>query len=257
LNIIVCYKLSPDAEDFQVLPDGTLSFANVECRIGQYDTIAVETGLQLVESQGGKLTALSAGPKELENSKARKAILSRGPTDLVVVMDERLRDADTHMTARVLAAAVQKLGGCDLLLCGEGSADLYAQQVGNQLGQLLGLPTLNAISKITPAGGKLVVERVLEDEVEVLEVTLPAVLSVTTDINLPRIPGMKDILSAGKKPVTEWGLVEVGLADLQPALEVRETRAPKQVNRKRSIHEGEAEDKILALVNDLRREGVL
>jgi electron transfer flavoprotein beta subunit len=257
LNIIVCYKLSPDAEDIQARPDGSLSFANAEWKIGQYDLVAVEAGAQLAETQGGTLTALSVGPKELENSKARKAILSRGPKDLVVVMDEALLDADTHLTAQTLAAAIRTRGDCDLVLCGEGSADLYAQQVGAQLGQLLGWPTINSVGKITPAGNSLVVERVLEDEVEVLEVPLPAVISVTTDINLPRIPGMKDILAAGKKPVTEWTLAKVGIAEARPALIVQETRAPKQADRKRLIREGESEDKVQALVSDLRKEGVL
>lgn len=256
MNIIVCYKLSPDAEDIQAKPDGSLNFAGAEWKIGPYDLMAVEAGAQLVEAQGGTLTALSAGPKELENSKSRKAILSRGPNELVVVMDEALRDADAHLTAQALAGAIRKRGGCDLVLCGEGSADLYAQQVGAQLGQLLELPTLNAVGKISVSGGKLVVERVLEDEVEVLEVSLPAVLSVTTDINLPRIPGMKDILAAGKKPVTEWKLADVA-PEARSTLEALSTRAPRQADRKKVIREGETEDTVRAVLADLRKEGVL
>jgi electron transfer flavoprotein beta subunit len=257
LNVIVCYKLSPDAEDIQAKPDGTLNFANAEWKIGQYDLMAIEAGAQLVESQGGTLTALSVGPKELENSKARKGVLSRGPSELVVVMDEALRDADTHLTAQALAGAIRKRGACDLVVCGEGSADMYAQQVGAQLGQLLGLPTLNAVGKITPSGDKLIVERVLEDEVEVLEVSLPAALSVTTDINLPRIPGMKDILAAGKKTVTEWKLADVAPEGAHPTVEALSTLAPKQADRKKIIRQGESEDTVRALLADLHKEGVL
>ncbi len=257
MNIIVCYKLSPDAEDIQTKPDGSLDFFNAEWRIGEYDQVAVEAAMQILEQQGGTLTALSAGPKELENTKARKSILSRGPDDLVVVMDEKMRDADTHYTAVVLAEAIKKRGDFDLVVCGEGSADLYAQQVGVQLGQLLGVPTLNAISKITAEESKLTIERALEDEIEVLEVTLPAVLSVTTDIHLPRIPGMKDILGAGKKPVSEWTLADLGLEAEKPALTILETRAPDRVDRKGVILEGDSEANVAALVESLRKEGVL
>ncbi len=261
LNIIVCYKLSPDAEDLRILPDRSLSFAEAEWRIGQYDLNAVEAGVSLAEATGGTVTALSVGPKELENSKARKAILSRGPHDLYQVVDDRLRDADTHTTAQVLAVAIRKLSAngysFHLILCGEGSADLYAQQVGAQLGQLLGLPTLNAVAKIEPSGDHLIVERALEDEIEILEVPLPAALSVTTDINLPRIPGMRDILAAGKKPVTQWSLDDLGLSGgIRPGVEILDTRAPLQVNRKRQIWEGESEDMINKLVAELRKEGI-
>ncbi len=80
----------------------------------------------------------------------------------------------------------------------EGSADLYAQQVGVQLGELLGIPVINSVSKITVEDNKCIAERSLEDELEVLEISLPAVICVTTDINQPRIGGMKEILAAGK-----------------------------------------------------------
>ena len=104
----------------------------------------------------------------------------------------------------------------DLVLCGEGSADLYAQQVGVQLGQLLNVPTINSVSKIVSvADGKVTVERTLEDEVETLEMPLPAVISVTSDINEPRIPSMKQILGAGKKPSTIWTVGDVGIIYIQ------------------------------------------
>ena len=105
-------------------------------------------------------------------------------------------NADTSVTARVLAAAIQKIGGVDLVLTGEGSADLYFQQAGLQLGELLELPVFNAVSRIEATASSLRLERSLEDETEVLEVPLPAVLAVTTDIHTPRLPNMKEILLA-------------------------------------------------------------
>ena len=174
------------------------------------------------------------------------------------MVDDRLSEADTHTTARVLAEAVRKIGAFDVVLCGEGSADLYFQQVGIQLGELLCLPTLNAISQMQPEGGRLVVERSLEEEIEVLEVPLPAVLSVTTDINPTRLPGMKQILMAAKKPVTVWSLSDLGLEeDLKPQTQALKTEAPPRVERKQVLIPGSPQEAAHSLVDYLGKEGLL
>ena len=141
-----------------------------------------------------------------------------------------------------------------LILCGDGSADLYAQQVGAQLGQLLNVPTVNSVSKISVADGKAIVERTLEDEVETLEVPLPAVISVTADINQPRIPSMKQILGAGKKPSTAWGSGDAGLAVPAQSVDVLETKAPEQVDRKQIVIEGDSDDAIKEFVEKIAVE---
>lgn len=253
MNIIVCYKIAADEQDILVRPDRTLSFERAEWKIGQYDLNAVEAGAQLVEAVGGKVAALSVGDKTLESSKLKKSILSRGPAELFLVVDEALTDADTHLTARTLAAAAQKIG-YDLILCGEGSADLYSQQVGIQLGELLGVPVVNAVSKITSQGDSILVERNLEDEVEVLEITLPAVVSVSSDINVSRIPGMKEILAAGKKPVTTWSLKDVEIAGGQKGLKIESVLAPEQMDRKKIILESDSAESIAAFFEHLRKE---
>lgn len=258
MNIVVCVKLAPDAGDIEVRGDGTISLERAEWAIGGFDLQAIEAGVRLAEGSGGKVTALSAGPRQINNSKLKKDILSRGPDELVMVVDDRLANADTAATATVLAAAIGKLGQVDLVLCGEGSADLYFQQVGLQVGERLELPTLNAISQITAQGDHLLVERSLEDEVEVIEVPLPAVLSVTTDINPPRLPTLKEILKASKKTVTEYTLDDLGITEAaKNKIETLSTRAPLQVQRKGVVIEGSADEAARALVGYLRKEGIL
>ncbi len=253
MNIIACYKLVPEEQDLIINADRTLAWDKAEWKIGAYDLNGVEAGMQLVEAIGGKVTALSVGDKILENAKLKKAILSRGPEDLVTVVDNGLKDLDGHNTANLLAEAIKKIGEYDLVICGEGSADLYAQQVGSQLGELLGVTTLNSVSKITPQAGKIMVERTLEDEVEVLEVTLPAVLSVTTDINVPRIPTLKEILAAGKKPETKWSLSDLGIS-IMNTVEYISTKASEQTERQRIILEGASEENITKLYEYIQRE---
>jgi electron transfer flavoprotein beta subunit len=268
MNIIVCAKLVPDAGDIEVKSDGSISLERAEWVIGGFDVQAIEAGVRLVEAHGGQVTVLSAGPRQIAQSKLKKDVLSRGPDALVMVVDERLAQADSAFTARVLESAIRKLGSYDLVLCGEGSADLYFQQVGLQLGELLAAPTFNAIRAITLEGGaqentavssgSVLVERDLEDEVEVLEVPLPAVLSVTSDIHEARLPSMKEILKAGKKPVTEWSLSDLDLpAEIGNQSEVLSTRAPEQARRKQELISGSPEEAARKLVAILEREGLL
>ncbi len=259
MNIVVCYKMTPDPADIETRRDGSISLDRAEWTIGSLDLQAIEAGVRLAEVTGGKVTGLSAGPQQIDNSKLKKDFLSRGAAELVLIVDPMLNDADTFMTARVLAEAIHKLEPVDLVICGEGSADLYFQQVGLQLGELLGWITINAISRIGPLGGNaLLVERTLEDEIEVIEAPMPAVLSVTTDINPPRLPTMMEILKAGKKPIRQWTLADLGLAGhLEPGVEVVAVTAPQSVERKHRMLTGTAEEVAAGLLDGLKREGVL
>lgn len=256
MNIVVCYKVVPDAEDIEARPDRSISLAKASWKISDYDLQAIEAGVRLFEAHGGKVSGLSAGPRESGESKIRKDALSRGPDDLFLVIEDSLRDADSHLTAGALAAAVKKMGGFDLIICGEASGDLLNKQVGIQLGELLGLPVINAVSKIELVDGKVKVERTLEDEIEVLEVSLPAVVVVTTGINEPRLPTMKEILKAGKKPVTEWHLADLSL-EAKGATEVVSILAPERTERKGEILEGDAKEVSQKLVKYLSEEAVI
>lgn len=254
MRIISCCKAVPEAQDIVITKDRQISLEKAEWKIGQYDLNAIEAGRQIADAAGGHFTGLCAGGGILDNSKLKKDILSRGLDDLYLVIDAALEQADTYQSARVLEAAIKKIRDFDLVLCGAGSSDLYAQQVGNQLGELLGLPVVNAVNKITPQGDKVIIERALEQAIEVLEVSLPAVLSVTSEINVPRIPGMKDIIAANKKPVTKFTLSEIEVTDHQPSVHVLSTLAPAQVERRMNILEGESDEIVDAFVKLLSAE---
>lgn len=250
MNVVACYKIVPDAQDIAVKGDGSLDLERAERVIGEYDLVAIEEAVSLAEKTGGKAVLLSAGGKEVTDSKLVKAALSRGAEELFALVDEAIADADSFQTASLLAQALEKMD-YDLVICGEGSSDLYAQQVGPLLGGLLGVPTLNAVSKIEAGEGAVTVERTLEGEVEVLKVTLPAVISVTSDINLPRIPQLKDILAAGKKPVTTWSLADTGEMP-KSNVEVASTLAPESIERKHIVYESASDENIEKLALDIR-----
>ena len=154
-----------------------------------YDLNAIEAAAQLAAAnEGSNVVAVTVGGADIDDSKLKKNVLARGVDELYMTADDACKGLDARATAVALAELVSKVGDFDVVLCGDGSADNYAQQVDVQLAAKLGLPVVTAATKITAKDGALEVERTLEDVVEVVEVPLPAVVSVAPDIALPRIP---------------------------------------------------------------------
>lgn len=252
MKVVSCYKVVPDERDIIVKADQTLDMSKAELKLGEYDLNAIEEGVRIADATGGTASILTVGGPQIDNSKLTKAALSRGALDLHMVIDEATAEFDAHATASTLAAALSTIG-FELVLCGEGSADIYAQQVGNQLGELLGVPCFNAVSKITPHAGSVLIERTLENETETLEVALPAVLSVTADINLPRIPQLKEILAAGKREIVRYSLADLGISGSN-GTKIISTLAPESTERKQVILEGASAENIDAFVQSIKRE---
>lgn len=254
MKIITCYKCVPDEQDIAINnADGSLDFSKADAKISQYDLNAIEAACQLKQQAAdAQVIALSVGGKALTNVKGRKDVLSRGPDELVVVIDDQFEHALPQHTAAALAAAAQKMG-FDLILCGDGSSDLYAQQVSLLVGETLGIPVVNGVSKILSlTDSTLTVERELEDETETLAIPLPAVVAVSTDINTPQIPSMKAILGAAKKPVQVWSTADIGFT-AQESTSSQQVAAPKQRERQRIIIEGDGEEQIAKFVDHLRK----
>lgn len=252
MKIVACCKIVPNEEEIKVLPNRALSMEATPWKISQYDLNALETGKQLVAQNGGSLTALSIGSTAaLEPTKIRKDVLSRGASDLSVVINDTHAFADSLDTAKTIVQALKATEGYDLVLCGTGSSDLYGQEVGVQVGALLGLPTLNHVTAIALKGDVLEVERTMEDAVEVYEIAMPAVLSVSSEINVPAVPAMRDIMQAGKKPVN---VLDVNLDGIEASTKILEELAPEQQERRMEIIEGDNADAVDALVQFLKKE---
>lgn len=250
MNIISCVKVVPEEQDIAINGDNTLNIEKAASKISLYDLNAIEAAASLV-ADGDKVVALSVGGARLDNSKVQKDILSRGADELAIVSDASLEGALPDVTSAVLAAAARTVG-FDLILCGEGSSDLYAQICGVLTAERLNIPSVNCVSKITRGNGSVTVERALDSEIEEIEVPLPAVICLTSDVNTPRIPNMKAILQAGKKPVNKLDLASLGVT-AQGASAVVSILAPKQKDRLKNIIEGDDEDSIAAFAENLRK----
>lgn len=240
MNIVTAIKIVPDDQDIQVNADRTLNYSNARPVVSTYDLNAIECAALAAKEQGAKLYAVTVGDSSVLDSKVAKNVLARGVDEYVAATDDAFVGLDARATAAALVAAIGKIEAYDLVICGDGSADIYAQQVDVQLAEALGVPVVTAVSKIGFENGAIVCERTLETEKEVVEVSLPAVVSVIPDIALPRICGMKDILAAGKKPVTSYAAADLGVDPVR-AVEAANVLAPEPTPRKRELFDASDE----------------
>lgn len=231
MRILVAVKIVPDGQDIQVAPDATLDFSKARPVVSEYDLNALEAAAQLAAATDSTTAVITVGSASIDSSALKKSVLARGMDELFMTADDACTGIDAHATAQALAELVSKAGNYDVIICGDGSADLYAKQTGAQLASRLGLPYVAGIISMEQASTMLVCKRKLENEVENIEVPLPAIISVLPEIAIPRICGMKDILSAGKKPMN------VAAADVVPdfVLETVSCMAPEQTERKCDI----------------------
>ncbi|KEI01131.1 electron transfer flavoprotein subunit alpha [Clostridium botulinum C/D str. BKT2873] len=255
MKTITCCKIVSNEEFINVLPSRTLSFDDVPNKISDYDLNALEAGKQLARETKGSLTALSIGKSStLDSSKIQKDILSRGANELTLVVDDSIELLDSLETAKAITKAVEEMGEYDLILFGTGSSDLYSQSVGTQVGAMLNVPTLSNVISITVKKDNLLeVKRALGNRVQTFEIAMPAVISVSSEINVPSIPSMIEIMKAGKKPVNK---LTPDFSNLKSSVEIIEELAPEQQERRKEVIEGDDDESIDALVTFLKKEAL-
>ena len=154
MNIAVAVKVVPDDQDITVAPDRSLDSSKAHQIASEYDLNAIEAAAQLAEAEGARLVAISASNAKAGDMKVRKSILSRGPEELLMIADDAYAFADSRTTAKALAKLVGDVeGGVDLVVCGDGSADMYAGQVNVQLASVLGVPCINSVTAMRMENG--------------------------------------------------------------------------------------------------------
>lgn len=225
MNIVVCVKRVPDtAADKKLDPgDFTLDRESVDSLINPVDEYGVEEALKLQEQHGGEVTVLTMGPTGAEKEAVRKA-LAMGADKGVLVSDDRLHGSDTMATAYVLALALAQQEA-DLIILGSEATDSRDSLVPQALAQLLALPGLTGARKVDvdPAAGTITIEREEEGGYDVVEASLPAVVSVVKGINEPRYPALKGIMGAKSKPVEILGADDLGVDPAEVGLEGSKT----------------------------------
>jgi electron transfer flavoprotein beta subunit len=258
MHIVVCMKQVPRDNSVKINADLTINADGIEQIMNLFDEYAVEEALQWNEKLGGKVTVLSIGPDEWKEQ-IRRA-LAMGATDSLLLSDPAFARLDTFGAARVAAAAIRKLGDVDLVVCGRNSTDDETGAFAPALARLLGWAQLTYVGKIaTLESGKIVVERHLEDVVETVEASLPAVVTVVKGINEPRYPSLLRIRKVAKVEIPTWSAADLGLsaADLTPALNLVNRVPPPPRPKGEMIEGASAAEKVARLVDKLMEAQVI
>ena len=210
MNIVVCVKETPSTTAEKSFgPEMRLERRKEDAIINPFDEYAIEEGIRQQEKHGGTLTFLCMGPSTAAESTLRKA-LAMGGDKAVLVSDPALAGSDVIGTARVLAAALKKIG-YDLALFGSAAADAYGGVVPSAVAEFLGEPLLSYASQLDVDGSNAKIQRQAELGYNVVESALPAIVSVVKAINEPRYPSMKGIMQSKKKPIDTFSAADLGL----------------------------------------------
>jgi len=232
MRIVVAYKWTSDPQEATVRADGTVDWSRAKPGLSAYDPVAIELARQLAEAAGAELIGVTAGRKGVAVPIASKAALSRGLDRVVIVEDESLAEAGRSELAAVLAEVVRHIGDVDLIVTGDSSVDVAAKMVPTVLAGELGWPAVAEVTAVSGTGvqaGALRVERAIPGGVQVLEVSGPAVLAASADAAVPRVPGMKEVLAAAKKPVE---LLELAALKVPPGSAVMTVTGRSRPERK-------------------------
>lgn len=259
-EIIVCFKHVIDETELKIdRANNKINFEGAKTKISDDDKNVIEEAVRIKEKNGGTITAVCVGAADAK--KSVKEALAMGCDRARLISDPSFQDEDALATAYVLSLAIKKIGKYDIILTSTGTTDSYTGIVGPALAEYLDLPQLTFASKITIAGGKATVDRLLEEGVETVEADFPVLVTVSREINQPRFPTLLQIMGAGKKELLEWNAsalevdpVMVGKSGSK--VQVTALNVPKS-SRRRLTFEGKPEESARLLAEALVKEGVV
>jgi electron transfer flavoprotein beta subunit len=261
LNIIVCIKHIPDAATIRFEPGADkVDLSGATWITNPMDEYALEEGLRLKEKLGGKVTVITVGHKASEEV-IRNAI-ALGVDEGILISDPLLEGGDAYETAYVLAKGIRKVGPFHLVLFGKSSADSDTSWTGPAVAEFLGLPQVTFVKKIEEINDvKAKVYRMTEEGYDIIETTVPAVLTVVKEINEPRLPSLKGKLKAKSYKVPVWTVTDLGIDSkhVGPAglkCDVAKVWVP-EARGKGMIYQGEPAEVAVQLVSALKSQKVL
>jgi len=252
MNIIVCAKQVVDVSEMKIDPNTKKPILQgVPQKISDIDKNAMEEAIKIKDKHGGKITVLTVGTPD---AKERiKELLAMGADEgVLVVAPEKY---DYHVVVSLLAEAVKKIGEYDLILCGEASIDMFSGQVGPQLAGLLNIPQITYAQKIDASKDKVVADRNMGDKAVTTESSYPVLVTVTKEINEPRLPSLMQILAAANKPINEWSADSL-LSGVNPVVETIDLKGVS-TERKNIVFKDDIDESVKQLVDSLAKEGLL
>jgi len=261
MNVVVCLKQVPGTTKVQIDPQtNTLIRRGIESITNPFDTYALEEGVRIKERCGGKVIAVSMGPPQAEEM-LREAI-SLGADEAILLSDSAFAGSDTWATAYTLSRGIDKLGQCGLIICGRQTVDGDTGQVGPELAEMLGIPFIAYVSEVEEiSDGYMRLQRMVEEGYEVMEISLPAVISVVKEINVPRLPSLRGLAKAKSAVIPVWATPELGIDKAMVGLSGSATKVIKiffpQRAYKGEIFQGGLESQLDSLVERLRETKII
>ena len=255
MNIVVCIKQVPGTTEIKIDPDtNTLVREGVESIINPFDTYALEEGVRLKERCGGKLTVITMGPPQAEQ--ALRETISLGADEAVLISDRVFAGSDTWATSFVLCRAIATVADYDVIVCGRQTLDGDTGQVGPGLSEMLGIPFVAYVSKIEEiSDGYMRVQRMVEEGYEVIEMSLPAVITVVKEINVPRLPSLRGKAKSKSAQIPTWSAEDIGVDPDKSGIPGSPTRVVKiffpQRTRKSEMLQGSSAEQVSLLVERL------
>ena len=252
MNIIVCAKQVIDVSEMKIDSNTKKPILQgVPKKISDIDKNAIEQAIIIKEKLGGKITALTVGTSD---AKERiKELLAMGADEGVLVTASE--DIDYFVVTSLLAEAIKKIGAYDIIICGEASIDMFSGQVGPKLAGMLNIPQITYALNIDIQKDKIIADRDMGETSVKTESSYPVLVTVTKEINEPRLPSLMQILGSASKPINEW-TAESLLAKIEPMIKTLDLKGIA-MERKNIVYSDDLDESIVKLVDNLAKEGVL
>jgi electron transfer flavoprotein beta subunit len=253
MNIVVCAKQVVDVGEIKINPSTNKPvLEGIPKKISDIDKNAVEEAIRIKEKMGGKITVLTVGAPDAKEK--IKELLAMGADEGVLIPQPD--GADYHVTSKLLAKGIEKMGDVDLVLCGEASIDMFSGQVGPRIAGYLNWPQLTYAFKVEADGDKIKADRNMGDRMVTTESALPAVITVTKEINEPRLPSLMQILGSANKTIHDWSAGDVGLEG-EVARVLEKDIKGVAMERKNVIYKDDLDEAVKDLTDNLAKEGLL
>jgi electron transfer flavoprotein beta subunit len=256
VKIVVCIKQVPDTADIRINPEtNTLMREGVPSIINPFDLNALEAGIRIREQTGGKVTVLTMGPPQAES--ALREALSMGADEAVLLSDRAFAGSDTWATSYTLAKAIGIIGA-DIVFCGKQAIDGDTAQVGPETAEFMGIPHIAYVRKIEEVSDHSIkVQRLMDEGYDVVESSIPVLLTVVKELNEPRMPSLKGKIAAKKAEIKKLGMADINADERNLGLkgsptQVKNIFAP-EIKAERKMIEGTPEEQVDALIGELRK----
>lgn len=257
MKIIVCVKQVPDTREVRINPvTGTLVREGVKSIMNPDDKNALEAALQIKDQQADvEVVVLSMGP--LQAKQTLTEAFAMGADKCILLTDRAFAGSDTWATSKILASAIKKIGGYDLILCGRQAIDGDTAQVGPQIAEFLNLPQVTHVEKLTVKNDTVETHRAVEDGYYVIEAKMPALLTTIKSLNKPRYPSIKGIYEAlREKEVEVWGFDDLNIKQETIGLKGSPTKVkktfPHAIDFEGETFTGEPKDMVHELIVRLK-----